>query len=229
MATAVAQTALPDLSSFYAPSASGVVADAGTCGAARPAPCRTRPTMDAPAACSDADDGISADVPAAACSDPDGEQARLEPLVVGPDGAPYPGVLLDDILEYRALRAHMLAGNRIDPDAHARYLELELRLRAREEPGTERGHLRAFHRFDVQITAGVRFWIGSERVLGLAAVENISAGGVKLMVPEAPAVGDAVWLQLRLPGGALAILPSRVIWARGNAVGLMFAGAPRWS
>jgi hypothetical protein len=127
------------------------------------------------------------------------------------------------------MRAHMLAGKRLGSRAQARYDELEDRLRAREGSGTsERGHLRAFHRFDVQLAAAVRFCVGGERVLVPAEMENLSAGGVKLTMPESPTVGERVWLQLQLTGGAVAILPSRVIWARGSAIGLMFAGAPKW-
>jgi hypothetical protein len=234
MAAALAQTQVSDLSSLHAHAGTGLRVpgedEAEACGAPRPSLCAAFEPADAPAGCIDADDGITAGAQGESCSDPDGAHARSEPLVVGPDGQPYAGVLLDDILEYRSLRANMLAGNRIDGDAHVRYLELESRLRAQDDgPGTERGHIRAFHRFDVQLAAGVRFRIGRQRLLVAATIENISAGGVKLTMSESPPMGEAVWLQLRLPGGALAILPSRVIWARDNAIGLMFAGAPRWT
>ena len=43
-----------------------------------------------------------------------------------------------------------------------------------------------------------------------------------------PAIGEQVWLQLNLSAGTAAILPARVVWSAGHAVGLMFAGAPRW-
>jgi hypothetical protein len=222
MAAALAQTQVPHLSS---PLRLQGEVDAGACEAPRP---RCWPPGDATAACVHPEEGIPA-AAAAACSDPDGIDSRVEPVVLGPDGKTYPGVLLDDILEYRSLRANMLAGNHIDEDAHARYVELEERLRTYDATGGERGHLRAFHRFDVQLSAGVRFRIGRQRAFVSATVQNISAGGVKLTMPETPTIGDAVWLQLRLPGGALAVLPSRVIWARETSVGLMFAGAPRWT
>jgi hypothetical protein len=71
--------------------------------------------------------------------------------------------------------------------------------------------------------------MGRQRVIEAARVENISAGGVKLTMAESPTIGEPVWLQLPLPGGAVAVLPSRVVWAREGAIGLMFAGAPRWT
>ncbi len=185
------------------------------------------PPAGAPTSCVEPDAGTVAHAPVW-CSDPDGLHARVEPPVLGPDGAPYPGDLLPDILEYRSLRATMLAGHRIDPDAHARYLELETLLRTHDD-GTDRPHLRAFHRFDVQLRAAVRYRIGRQRAIGPARVENISAGGVKLSMTDTPALGEQVWLQLPLPGGAVAVLPSRVIWVRDGAIGLMFAGAPRWT
>src|SRR5688500_17227929 len=136
MAAAVAQTQVPHLSS---PLRLQGEVDAGACEAPRP---RCWPPGDATAACVDPAAGIPA-AAAAACSDPDGIDSRVEPVVLGPDGKLYPGGLLDDILEYRSLRANMLAGNHIDADAHTRYLELEEQLRTYDATGGERDHLRA--------------------------------------------------------------------------------------
>lgn len=231
MAAAPAQTPIADLSSSLIDTGSRPhilgEAEGGACGVAFPS--LATMSMEASSTCVDVDAGLAAHVPSLPCSDPHGADARAVPVLLGPDGRPYPGRLLDDILEYRSLRANMLAGNHIDTDAHARYLALEGKLRAHENAPTERAHLRAFHRFDLRLDAGVRFRIAGQRILVQAAVENISAGGVKLSMPDIPHIGEAVWLQMRLGSGPLAILPSRVVWARGHVVGLMFAGAPRWS
>jgi hypothetical protein len=228
MATALAQTPVFDLSSPAC-----VIEEENTGSAAAPHPWPDLgPTNVGPTAargfCVRPDAGLAAGTAPPPCSEPGGEGVRLRPQLLTPTGHRYPGRLLDDILEYRALRAHMLAGNRLDTSAHARYVELEDLLRANEGDTEGRQHLRAFHRFDVQMQARLRHRAGRQTLLAPARVENISAGGVKLIMSVSPTLGEQVWLQLPLAAGSAAILPARVVWGSGHAVGLMFAGAPRW-
>lgn len=147
-----------------------------------------------------------------------------------PDGSAYPGALVADILEYRLLRAATLRGGRAaSPRALARCHELESKLRSLDEGPNDAGHVRAFHRFNfalpVYLVVTSR---GTARVVP-AAIENISAGGVKLRSSLRPLQGQSVALLVEHPDGSRARLPARVVW-RGDedALGLMFAGAPAW-
>lgn len=143
-----------------------------------------------------------------------------------PSGEPYPGDLVADILEYRRLRTHALGGGRLPEHQEDRHEELHTRLRAQE---SERiGHGRAYLRFDLRVPATLRVPEGRGVRASQVAVDNISAGGVKLMGAKARAEGERVELLMETGDGRTVVLPARVAWMHGQAVGLMFAGAARW-
>jgi hypothetical protein len=146
-----------------------------------------------------------------------------------PDGSPYPGDLVEDILEYRALRARALGGGHLGTRRRGLFERLEDRLRSGDEPCAERGHVRAYHRFDLSRSARLRLEspdgvVGPETVV---QIRNISAGGVKLETSDAVEAGQRAWLVLPHHERAV-VLTARVAWARGDVAGLMFAGAPAW-
>lgn len=151
-----------------------------------------------------------------------GVDGKVRTRIRMPDGHPYPGDLLDDILEYRQLRTQQLAQS--SEADEARLAELENRLRAIPNEG-ETAFIRAYHRFDVSIRAKLRHGIGEDVRLSDVVTVNVSAGGVKLKLDEIPPEGERVWLMLPRYD-AIVVLPARVAWSRGEAVGLMFAGAP---
>lgn len=153
---------------------------------------------------------------------------RTWPTVFMPDGSAYPGDLIEDILEYRALRARMLAGDTVQPQQRSSFATLEERVRSRDLPNEGgRAHVRAYHRFDLSIAAKLRILRpkGSETID--VRIENVSAGGVKISADRELEDGMAVWLVMPR-GGSLVVLPSRVAWCRSGNAGLMFAGAPAW-
>jgi hypothetical protein len=143
-----------------------------------------------------------------------------------PDGSPYPGDLLTDILEYRRFRSRVLGGGRLAREDEARYVDLYSQLRAHDEDRADHG--RAFLRFDVHMPATLRVANGSGVQTSEVGVDNISAGGVKLIGAKARAEGERVELLMDAGDGRTVVLPARVAWMRGQAVGLMFAGAARW-
>ncbi len=144
-----------------------------------------------------------------------------------PDGTPYPGDLLRDILEYRRFRTHDLAGGSLRDEQARRYEELEGLLCTSEQ---QRGLGRAFHRFKLRIPATLRVADGRGFRSDEVAIDNLSAGGVKLVGAKARVAGERVELVLQASGGRTIILPARVAWlADSAAVGLMFAGAARCS
>ncbi|MCR9160418.1 MAG: PilZ domain-containing protein [Nannocystaceae bacterium] len=143
-----------------------------------------------------------------------------------PNGEPYPGNLLADILEYRRMRARVLGGGVLPASRDARYDELQSRLRASDSDPS--GHLRAYHRFSVRVRATLRVSKGRALEALDVAVDDLSAGGVKLEGASARAAGERVELLMDAGDGRVVILPARVAWIGESALGLMFAGAARW-
>lgn len=148
-----------------------------------------------------------------------------------PDGRPYPGDLVSDILKYRTLRARALSGVGFGPRRRARFERLEELMRSHDDPfQPPRRHVRAYHRFDYRFSAKVRFDHERDGTTNIedAEVENISAGGVKLAAAPEVEVGQKAWLIIE-HGKTTVTMPSRVAWKRDGAAGLMFAGAPSWA
>ena len=143
-----------------------------------------------------------------------------------PTGEAYPGNLLADILEYRRMRARVLGGTTLPEAQEGRYAELQTLLCASESQ--DRGHGRAYHRFDIRVPATLRVAEGRTVRATAVGVDNISAGGVRLEGAKARAAGERVELLMDAGQGRTVVLPARVAWMRGSSVGLMFAGAARW-
>lgn len=160
------------------------------------------------------------------CTELGGNEATEASRPRCPGGEPYPGNLLADILEYRRMRARVLSGATL-PDAQDRRLAELGDLLCKSERHA-RGRGRAYHRFDLHTVATLRSAHGHGVRTTTVSVDNISAGGVKLEGTTARAEGERVELHMNAGPGRTVVLPARVVWMRGRAVGLMFAGAARW-
>lgn len=145
---------------------------------------------------------------------------------VMPTGEPYPGDLLTDILEYRRIRARVLGGGVLPKSLTHRYETLQNLMGA--VTGKDKGRGRAFHRFDLRVPAALRMADGQNVKVIDVGVDNLSAGGVKLAGAGARAAGERCELLMDAGDGRTVVLPARVAWMRGPALGLMFAGAARW-
>lgn len=143
-----------------------------------------------------------------------------------PTGEPYPGDLLADILEYRRVRARVLGGGVVPPSLTGRHNTLEDHLGT--VTGEDKGRGRAFHRFELRVPAALRVAQGRSVRVTSVGVDDISAGGVKLVGAGDRVAGERVELLMDTADGRTVILPARVAWMRGPALGLMFAGAARW-
>ena len=143
-----------------------------------------------------------------------------------PTGEPYPGDLLADILEYRRVRARVLGGGVLHPSLTGRHQTLEDHLGT--VTGEDKGRGRAFHRFALRVPATLRLAQGRSVRAVEVGVDDISAGGVKLVGAGERVAGERVELLMDTADGRTVILPARVAWMRGPALGLMFAGAARW-
>lgn len=145
---------------------------------------------------------------------------------VMPSGEPYPGDLLTDILEYRRIRARVLGGGVLPKSLTRRYETLQNLMGA--VTGKDKGRGRAFHRFDLRVAAALRMADGRSVKVIEVGVDNMSAGGVKLAGAGERSAGERVELLMEAEDGRTVVLPARVAWMRGAALGLMFAGAARW-
>lgn len=143
-------------------------------------------------------------------------------LATDAEGRPYEGDLFADILEYRALRMRTLQGQAV-PDGLLQRLDcFERRLRAPQGEG-----LRQFRRFGCEqrttVLVGDGAWLG-------AVLQDLSAGGARLQIDGAPQLREGASIGLAVDprsGGEAMVLPSRVVWTRSGAYGLMFAGPPK--
>jgi hypothetical protein len=156
---------------------------------------------------------------------------------VGPDGREQGARLLEEILEYRTLRAQSRRGELANPRQQARHDGLLLHLRQPE--GTAGGdERRTFSRFECRFPATLRLASGSERSCW---VHDLAVDGARITVegldlrPDQSTDGgldfdEFVWLSIPLEGNGHPreeVLTSRVAWVAGDTLGLAFAGAPR--
>lgn len=166
-------------------------------------------------------------------ADPHGPVTRarhgqeLFPLTfTGPDGAEQGGRLLDDILEYRTLRALARREELPHPSQKTRFEALEASLRQPTgHPGDER---RAFGRYECWFPAMLRLAGGEERP---CSVHDLGVDGAQVVLEGHELEHDEfVWLGISLEGNGRPreeVLTGRVAWTDGDRLGLAFAGAPR--
>lgn len=154
---------------------------------------------------------------------------ELHPLqFVGPDGVEHGGGLLEDILEYRTLRALARRDELPHPAQQTRYQALQASLRqphGRDVTGDER---RSFARYECWFPATLRLATGQERP---CAVHDLGVDGAQLSLDGVGLEHDEfVWLSVTLEGSGQPreqVLTARVAWVAGDRVGLAFAGAPQ--
>jgi hypothetical protein len=152
---------------------------------------------------------------------------ELFPLTfTGPDGVEHGSRLLDDILEYRTLRALARRGELPHPSQQVRFTALQAGLRQPTGHGSD--ERRAFGRYECWFPATLRLAAGQERP---CTVHDLGVDGAQLVVERHELEDDEfVWLVVSLEGGGRPrdeVLTARVAWLDGERLGLAFAGAPR--
>jgi hypothetical protein len=152
---------------------------------------------------------------------------ELHPLsFVGPDGTEHGGRLLEDILEYRTLRALARRGELPHPSQQTRFEALEASLR--QPTGHDGDERRTYGRYECWFPAMLRMAAGEERP---CSVHDLGVDGAQLVVEGHELEHDEfVWLGILLEGSGHPreeVLTGRVAWTDGDRLGLAFAGAPR--
>lgn len=162
-------------------------------------------------------------VPTWAVTDRDGRALVFE----RPDGGEYEGNLVDDVIEYRMLRAQHLRGGFAEGAAARRFAALRARLVQPAVVSARPDH-RAFRRFACWLPAEVRLATGEDHP---CQVRDIGVDGAQLVaVSHGLEPESVVWLAIEVLENGQArslVLAARVAWVDREFVGLAFAGAPR--
>lgn len=162
-------------------------------------------------------------VPSWAITDRDGRALIFE----RPDGGEYEGNLVDDVIEYRMLRAQHLRGGFSDPVSARRFAVLRARL-VQPAVVSARADQRAFRRFGCWLPAELRLASGEDHP---CQVRDIGVDGAQIVAVSHGLEPEAiVWLAIEvLEDGQprSLVLAARVAWIDDEYVGLAFAGAPR--
>jgi len=162
-------------------------------------------------------------VPSWAVTDRDGRALVFERS----DGREYEGNLVDDIIEYRMLRAQHLRGGFSDPTEAQRFAALRARL-VQPAVVAARPDKRAFRRFGCWLPAEVRLAAGRDHP---CQVRDIGVDGAQLVAVSHGFEPEAlVWLAIEVLENEQPrslVLAARVAWVDDELVGLAFAGAPR--
>lgn len=149
---------------------------------------------------------------------------RAPVLLMGPDGIEHGGRRLDEIIEYRMLRARHRRGELTEAEAAERFETLAEHLR----PPRGSDERRAFWRFRCSLPAALRMASGAEQP---CRIRDLGVDGAQVVMPDHRLEFDEiVWLTLLLEaegGSREHVLAARVAWVDGDALGLAFAGAPR--
>ncbi len=142
-----------------------------------------------------------------------------------PDGHPYAGELLGDIVDYRQLRAKILRGGLLAPDVRERFGALTERLQRASTPGEQ--HQRAAIRHTCAVPATLRFVSGEQLP---CTIQDLGVDGARVWVEEHRIPPHSiVWLAIEVEGehSRSVVLAGRVAWAHVDHLGLAFSGAPR--
>lgn len=144
-----------------------------------------------------------------------------------PDGTEYEGNLVDDIIEYRTLRAQHLRGGFGDPSEAQAFERLKVRLQP--PPSSDRRLAqRAFQRFGCWLPACLRLVSGESLP---CHVRDLGVDGAQLVTEAHELHVEAiVWLAIDVVAAGqprALMLAARVAWIDGELLGLAFAGAPR--
>jgi FHA domain len=140
----------------------------------------------------------------------------------GADDMPYPGILVDDLVEYRSLSLR-LARKGLDATGELDRLEqLEARLFVQSNAAGGGAWPRSF---SCRLPAGMRFADGSSVT---TLVVSLGAAGAEIIAPRLPLrVGEVVWLAFELVSSGRSrtvVQTCRVDRIEHESIGLSFVG-----
>jgi hypothetical protein len=156
--------------------------------------------------------------------------ARHRVVATMADGSAYPGDLLGDVMDYRALRIRSL---RQEPLSDAEIRRFGALQGALHEPAQLHGDSRRkFYRFRCGFPARLRYGEHFGDRTARVTVVDFSAGGAGVQMPGlALEIGELAWLVIDLVVGSrpkTIVLTGRIVSCDAGVFGLLFAGAPEW-
>ncbi len=148
------------------------------------------------------------------------------------DGSAYGGDLLGDILDYRGLRIRSLRQDPLEESEIRRFGALQGALHQPLVPGDSEQAQRKFYRFRCGFPARLRHGEHLGDRTARVTVVDLGAGGAAVQAPNlALTLGELAWLVIDLVVGKrprTIVLTGRIVSAKGETYGLLFAGAPEW-
>jgi hypothetical protein len=152
---------------------------------------------------------------------------------VSPEGVPYAGDLISDVILYRNLRLRFVRGDSMPPMVRTSFEALEDRLGSPAIERLDPDRKREFSRYAVSFPAQLRFHRGEDQGLPVE-VCDFGVGGARVRCGDGVLLDldELTWLAIDLVGqsGARTIVfTARVVWMQGGDMGLVFSGAPGWA
>lgn len=158
------------------------------------------------------------------------EPKRRRIKALRPNGRPYEGDLVGDIMVFRDLQLRVTRRESISKDELAVLQGFTKSFRQPPDDPSPYASLRRFVRFRCRVPARLRWLEGNVEQIAAVELEDLSVGGARVTWHDHPLhEGVVTWLVIDTVIGARTrtlVFPTRVAWATPTEVGLQFAGMP---
>ena len=160
------------------------------------------------------------------------EPERHRMTALKPDGDPYAGDLVGDLLIFRDLQLRMIRRETLSPVEHRALAHLTTVFTQVADDPSPHASLRRFQRFACRFPARVRWLEGAIEHVAPVSVLDIGVGGARVAWrSHSLEVGVVAWLVIdRFLGGhtRTVVLPTRIAWTTEIDLGMQFAGTQEW-
>ncbi|MEM9459254.1 MAG: FHA domain-containing protein [Myxococcota bacterium] len=158
------------------------------------------------------------------------EPTRRRIKALRPNGRPYEGDLVGDIMVFRDLQLRVTRRDSISKDELEVLQGFTKSFRQPSDDPSPYASLRRFVRFRCRVPARLRWLEGNAEQIAAVDLEDLSVGGARVTWHDHPLhEGVVTWLVIDTMIGARTrtlVFPTRVAWATPTEVGLQFAGMP---
>jgi hypothetical protein len=160
------------------------------------------------------------------------ERERHRLTALRPDGSPYRGDLVGDILVFRDLQLRVTRHEPISSVEQELLQRFVDSFRQPPDDPSPYAGLRRFVRFRCRFPARVRWLEGPIQDSAAVVVQDLGVGGARLTWREHPLEeGVVAWLVIDVAAGSRVrtlVFPTRVAWVTPSELGVQFAGVAEW-